>query len=244
MKRTIRCMIVDDEEMATRVIKAHLEMVPEFEVAGIFHSGVEAFLALDQMDIDVLFLDIQMPKITGLSMLKMLKKPPLTVLTTAHREYALDGYELEVVDYLLKPIGLSRFLQTVSRLKRLLTLQETPGTPTTTIPKAAAPDHVFLKTNRSFLRIPHTDILHIEALKNHIRVVTTQDSHISLISISEFESQLPANDFLRIHRSYIVHIHSVMRFDNHSITHQQGTLPIGRSYKEQVREVLAKRLIV
>lgn len=237
-------MIVDDEEIATRVISKHLEIVPDFKVVGIYHSAVEAFLAIDQLEVDVLFLDIQMPKITGLSMLKMLKKPPLTVITTAHREYALDGYELEVVDYLLKPIGLSRFLQTINRLKRMLQVPDSgvPIEPALS-PVPSSSEYIFIKTERSFQRIDFQSILHIEAIKNHIRVVTTEGNFISLQSLSEFEAQLPIEEFLRIHRSYIININQVARFDKHSIAHNQQTLPIGRSYKEQVREVLSRKLI-
>ena len=148
MKPKLKCMIVDDEEMATRVIESHLAHVEELELVGIYHSGVEAYLALDQLEVDVLFLDIQMPKMTGLSLLKRRKNPPLTVLTTAHRDYALDGFDLDVVDYLLKPIGIERFLQTVSKLRRLL---EGRGDKTPNAVSSPIKDHLFIKANRHFV---------------------------------------------------------------------------------------------
>ncbi|GAA4274792.1 LytTR family DNA-binding domain-containing protein [Aquimarina gracilis] len=248
MSREINCIIIDDEEMATKVIAKHLENVPGFKIVGIFHSAVEAFLVIDDLRVDVMFLDIQMPKMTGLSMLKMLKKQPLTVLTTAHREYALEGFQLEVVDYLLKPIGLDRFLQTISRIKRLVnTTDQITNTEKEekekVIENSEALDHVFIKSERSFLKIDFSSILQVEAIKNHIKIVTTKETHISLMPISEFETKLPAHDFIRVHRSYIINMAHVKRFDNNSVTNDNGVVPIGRSYKEIARELLTKRLI-
>ncbi|MBQ4822371.1 LytTR family DNA-binding domain-containing protein [Aquimarina sp. MMG016] len=249
MKNTVNCIIIDDEEMATKVIASHLEYVPEFTIVGIYHSAVEAFLAVENLEVDVMFLDIQMPKITGLSMLKMLKKQPLTVLTTAHREYALEGFELEVVDYLLKPIGLQRFLQTISKLKRMLstntnTLPQDQSIQENSITETTENEpHIFIKSERAFVKIVFATILQVEAIKNHIKIVTTQGTHITLMPISEFENKLPPNDFIRIHRSFIINIHHVVRFDNHNVTNRNGVFPIGRSYKEISREVLNKRLI-
>lgn len=248
MNKKINCIIIDDEEMATKVIEKHLENVPDFKIVGIFHSAVEAFLVVEDLEVDVLFLDIQMPKMTGLSMLKLLKKQPLTVLTTAHREYAIEGYQLEVVDYLLKPIGLNRFLQTISRIKRLINKSDTPENDieiksAIKHKKTETLDHIFVKSERAFLKIDFSSILYIEAIKNHIKIVTTKGNHISLMPISEFETKLPPTDFIRIHRSYIINIDQVKRFDNHSVTNDGGVFPIGRSYKEIVRDLLTKRLI-
>ncbi|MEW7292993.1 LytR/AlgR family response regulator transcription factor [Aquimarina sp. 2304DJ70-9] len=248
MSKKINCIIIDDEEMATKVIAKHLENVPDFKIVGIFHSAVEAFLIIDDLEVDVLFLDIQMPKITGLSMLKMLKRQPLTVLTTAHREYAIEGFQLEVVDYLLKPIGLNRFLQTISRIKRLVSkndhqihIEKRETGIVSEDPETL--DHIFIKSERAFLKIDFSTILQIEAIKNHIKIVTTKGTHISLMPISEFEMKLPPHDFIRIHRSYIINTTHVKRFDNNSVTNDSGVFPIGRSYKEIARDLLNKRLL-
>ena len=236
-------MVVDDEEMATKVIQAHMDHIPDFEIVGIYHSAVEAFFALDSREIDVLFLDIQMPKITGLEMIKMLKHKPLTVLTTAHREYALEGFELEVVDYLMKPIGLHRFLQTISRIKKQLQLpvteeaQEAKELAPAIEPMIQTPQHIFVRTNRAYQKIDFETILHIESIKNHIKIVTLDDTYISLVALSEFAQELPSH-FLRIHRSFIVNTQHIQRFDHYAITHIQRELPIGRTYKEEVLEYL------
>lgn len=246
MRREITCLIVDDEEMATKVIEAHLAQIPGFRVAGVYHSAVEAFLTLESQQIDVLFLDIQMPKITGLDLIKMLQHKPLTVLTTAHREFALEGFELEVIDYLMKPIGLNRFLQTTSRLKKLLLprladdeVQE--ALPARPVPAAEPAQHIFIKTNRAYLKIDFAAILHIEAIKNHIKIVTGTETHISLMALSAVEQQLP-EQFLRVHRSYIVNQEHIIRFDSSFIRNQAGEIPIGKTYKEQVAETLHRLL--
>ncbi len=239
MNRQLKCIIVDDEEMATRVIEAHLTHIQELDLVGVYHSGVEAFLALDQMDVDVLFLDIQMPKMTGLSMLKMLKNPPLTVLTTAHRDYALDGFDLDVVDYLLKPIGIERFLQTVTKIRRLAEgIGEKPITTTSNTVK----DHLFIKANRSFVKIYFQELLYVEAIKNHVRITTTDASYISLISISDFLNKLPPQDFIRVHRSFITNIRHIDTYCSQHVIIRKATIPIGRSYKEEVRLQLRNSL--
>lgn len=253
MKTKLKCIIVDDEEMATKVIETHLAHIPDFEIVGVYHSAVEAFLALDNTSIDVLFLDIQMPKITGLDMIKMLKKKPLTVLTTAHREFALEGFDLEVVDYLMKPIGLSRFLQTISRLKKHFHLLEgkRKGTPSQfDMPnmvqqrKGASlkkTNHIFIKTNKAYQKIAFDVILHIEAVKNHIKIVTKTHTYFSLVSLSEFEHRLP-EQFLRVHRSFIINTLNILQFNNHSIQNDHNNIPIGRTYKDHTIEKLKQLL--
>ncbi len=242
----ITCFIVDDEEMATKVIESHLAHIPDFEIVGVYHSAVEAFLALNHVEVNVLFLDIQMPTVTGLEMLKMLKQQPLTVLTTAHREYALEGFELEVVDYLMKPIGLNRFLTTISRLKNRL--PSSKGTINQVVQaqqmdhvkkSSPSPKHIFVKTNRAYQKIDFDSILHIEAIKNHIKIITRSGYHISLISLSEFEQQLPKT-FLRVHRSFIVNTANMLKFDHYTIRNEKREVPIGRTYKENTLMVLKK----
>lgn len=243
----INCVIVDDEEMAAKVIESHLEHIPDFKVVGVFHSAVEAFLALDNLKVDVLFLDIQMPKLIGIDFIKMLKKKPLIVLTTAYREYALEGFELDVTDYLLKPIGLRRFLETASRLKTRLRSKDIntnvfPGK-TSSFDHGSTPppssDHMFIKSNRSYHKIEYSSILHVEAIKNHVKIVTATENYISLFALSEIEKNLSDN-FLRIHRSYIVNTNHITRFDSNCIENAKGQLSIGRTYKEVALNTLKK----
>lgn len=251
-----RCVIVDDEEMAIKILQTHLKQVPNYRVEAVYTNAVEAFLALESMEIDVLFLDIQMPQMTGLSMLKMLKQPPLTVLTTAHREYALEGYELEVVDYLLKPIGIKRFLQCISRLNDLLrlrhisntqeskdnTVPQPLNTPAPTSEENIKEDQIYIRSDRAFHKILLNTIIRVEAIKNHIRIYCTDQNYITLMPLSTFEEQLPVENFLRIHRSHIINLSHVEKFDNASVTLAGKSISIGRSYKSSVKPILEERL--
>jgi len=224
--KKLTCIIVDDEEMATRVIESHLEMVNDIDVVGVYHSGVEAFHILDKSKIDIMFLDIQMPKLTGLSMLKMLKNKPLTVLTTAHRDYAIEGFDLDVVDYLLKPISLERFLQTISKIRRL-------ASPDEKVEEDQA--YVFIKANREYHKVYFNEILTVEAIKNHIRIRLHDHSLITLMTLSDFESKMPDGQFARVHRSYLINLKHVSSYSSQSIDIQGQVVPVGRSYKDVVK---------
>lgn len=236
MKR-YNCLIVDDEEMATRVIASHLEHLQNFEVKGIYHSPVNAYLALEKEKIDVLFLDIQMPKMTGLAMLKMLKHKPLTILTTAHRDYALEGFELDVVDYLVKPIGLDRFLKSMMKVNRWLNAEHEMH-----VKSANHESYIMVKSDRKHVKLFYEDILYVEAVKNHIRIFTPSKSIISLIGISEFLEKLPPQDFLKIHRSYFVNVQHISSFDRNEVLVKGKALPIGRSFKETTQSFLSLHL--
>jgi len=226
MENKLKCIIVDDEEMATRVIESHLQLVDDIDIVGIYHSGVEAFHALDKSKIDVMFLDIQMPKLTGLSMLRMLKYKPLTVLTTAHRDYAIEGFDLDVVDYLLKPISLERFLQTISKIRRFTHEDRFVET---------EKGYIFIKANREYHKVFFDQILSVEAIKNHIRIRLADKNFISLMTLSDFQSKLPEDQFARVHRSYLVNLRAVTSFSSHSLDIQGHQIPIGRSYKEVLK---------
>ena len=233
-------MIVDDEAMAIKVIANHLEQIPDFELIGQFNNPVEAFQLLDSQGVDVLFLDIQMPEITGIAMLQMMKKPPLTVFTTAYREYALDGYALDVVDYLMKPIGFQRFLQTISRLReRTYTFDSTTKLSENNQKEL---DHLFIRTDRSYQKILFSDILHIESIRNHIKVVTQEASYLTMMAISEVEVKLPSF-FVRVHRSFIVNGFRLTRFSSHSVKHGKKEVPVGRSYKEEAMKKINELLL-
>jgi DNA-binding LytR/AlgR family response regulator len=228
-----KCLVVDDEEMATRVIVSHLEHLDNFEVSGIYHSPVNAYLALEKEKIDVLFLDIQMPKMTGLSMLKMLQQKPLTILTTAHRDYALEGFELDVVDYLVKPIGLDRFLKSMMKVNKWLNAEKEMH-----LKPQHNENYVMVKSDRRQIKLFFDDILYVEAIKNHIRIFTKDRSLISLIGISEFLDKLPQNQFIKIHRSYLINIRQISSFDKHEVIIKSKTLPVGRSFKDATRSFL------
>jgi two-component system LytT family response regulator len=231
----VRCLIVDDEPLAIRLIEKHIAQIESFEVVATCNTAMKAFEILNKESIDLLFLDIKMPSITGIDFLKSLKNPPQTIFTTAYRNYALESYDLDIVDYLLKPITFDRFFKAVERYFR-----ENPITPPPAPPsKAAAVDSfIIVKSGSKYHKIAVNTILYIESLKDYIKIHTKDNRIVSKYKISEIEKELADKVFLRVHRSYIVNITKVNAFTQHDIEIGAVEIPIGISYKGKVLEVL------
>jgi len=235
---TLRCLILDDEPIAITVIESHLKEFKDLEVVATCRSASEAFEVLQEQQIDLLFLDIEMPKLDGLTFLKSLKNPPLVLITTAHRNFALDGFELDVVDYLLKPIPLERLMQAIGKVRRLRAAQ-TYGNVKNSEPSA----HIFVKCDRENTKVNLADIRYVESLKNHIKIVTANKSLITMVSISEMEHRLPKNSFIRIHRSFLVNLGHVQNYTHTYLVIDRKSFPLGNAYKAKVLEVLDKNSI-
>jgi DNA-binding LytR/AlgR family response regulator len=238
----LKCIIVDDEEMAIRVIASHIDNIKELEIVGTYSNAIEAFAVLQKQEIDLIFLDIQMPKMNGLTMLRSLSKPPHIILTTAHREFALEGYDLSVMDYLLKPISFERFLKAVGKVLQAEKVQQTLPESPAQLSFGDAP-FIYIKSERQFVKILLNEILYVESLKNHVKIITQKETVISLITISEMEEKLPPQHFLRIHRSYIAAVSKIEKFTHTSIHIGKHELPIGEFYKEEVIKRLSHHLI-
>ncbi len=239
----MKCMIVDDEPMAIKVIENHLQHLEGLEVVATHHNAMDAMLFLQKNPVDLLFLDIQMPKMSGLSLLKTLNKKPHIVLTTAYRDYALEGYELDIIDYLLKPISFERFVKAIAKVYRLdqrLVSHPIVQAPSVTLTEAP---FIYIKCDRQNVKILLQDILYIESIKNHIRIFTPEKNYITLLTISQVEEKLPPQHFIRIHRSFIVAISKIDQFTNGQVTISEKTLPIGRHYKQEVMRRLNVNLI-
>ncbi|MEO0340440.1 MAG: LytTR family DNA-binding domain-containing protein [Bacteroidota bacterium] len=237
----MQCIIVDDEAMAIKVIESHMNHVDDLQLQATFTNAVEAFTYLQQHQIDILFLDIQMPKMSGLTLLKSLAKPPKVILTTAHRNFALESYELDVVDYLVKPIAFDRFLQAVGKVLRLLSKQSTPieiANPTES--KAA---FFYVKSDRQYIKVLLDEVLYMESLRNHLRIKTVNGDITTLMSISEMEGKLPPQHFIRIHRSFIIGIDKVERFTQSNLSIGDKTLPIGNHYRRAVLQRLEEHTL-
>jgi DNA-binding LytR/AlgR family response regulator len=233
----LSCLIVDDEPLAIEVIESHLEKIDNIRIAATCPNAIKAFEILQREKIDLLFLDIQMPKLTGLEFLKTIKNPPKVILTTAYRDYALDGYELDVVDYLLKPISFERFLKAIGKV---YDMKEEPESVQES--DELSQDHsIFLKADKKMVKILLKDILYIESLKDYVRVKTPQKEIISYQKISYLEEILPHEMFIRIHRSFIVAIDKIEAFSSSSIELPGKNLPIGRLYKNQVQAKLSSK---
>ncbi len=239
----MRCLIVDDEPLAIKVIENHLKEFGGFEVVGKSRSALQAFNILEKTEVDLLFLDIEMPKLDGLSFLKALNNPPLVILTTAHRDFALEGYNMDVVDYLLKPIALERFMQAISKAQRIFDASESkPGK--SDVPNNKSTNrHIYIKENRENVRVELNAILYIESIKNHIKIVTEKRTYLTMVSIGDMETKVPSAIFIRIHRSFIVNLNAIQNYTNSYIVINKKSFPIGNNYKEKVLKNLDKNRI-
>ena len=234
MNQSIKCLIVDDEPLAIDIIKGYIAQVPQLELVASCTNAMKAFQILNQQPIDLIFLDIEMPDINGINFIKSLAQPPAVILTTAYREYAIESYEIEVVDYLLKPISFSRFFKAVARYLKLTT-----GNPVSTegsaAPKTAG--SIYIYSNKKNIKVYFDEILYIESIKDYIRIHTTDQRIISKDTISRYENLLP-DVFLRVHRSFIVNSSKITAFTNHDIEIGNKEIPIGTSYKSKVMDWL------
>lgn len=227
-----RCVIIDDEPIARSVIKKHLENIPNINVIAECRNAMEAISVLQKDKVDLMFLDIQMPKLTGLDFLKTLKNPPKVIIVTAYRDFAIEGYELDVIDYLLKPVSFERFLKAMNKYfenndSRPILLSDDR--------QSLSPDlFIYVKENKKVQKIYLKDILYIESLKEYIRIHTYSNKIVTKVQIGYIEKQLPQDHFLRIHKSLIVGLLHVTAFTSHSIEIGDIELPLSRSYKESV----------
>lgn len=216
----MRTLVVDDEPLAREGLAGYVKQTPGLTLVGQSQSAPEALQVLQEEAIDLLLLDINMPQMTGLELIRTLSNPPLVILTTAYREYALEGYELNVVDYLLKPISLARFLQAIEKAKARLPQQD--GT------KA-----FFVKQDHKVIRIKFEEVLFVEGLKDYLQIYTEQAKHLVLLSMKQAEAQLPES-FLRTHRSYIVNKAKVDALEGNQVLIGAHKIPIARQHKEAV----------
>jgi DNA-binding LytR/AlgR family response regulator len=228
------CLIVEDEPLAAEVLKDYILQVPFLQLKGICTDALYAMDLLQKEKTDLMFLDIHLPKLKGLDFIRTLKKPPQIIITSAYQEYALQGYELNVVDYLLKPIEFSRFLTAVNKVKERDTTDAAP------IATAAERAALFFNVSKKRVKVYIDDILFIESLKEYIRITTKDRSILTKFQLGQIEEMLAKNGFLRIHRSFLVAKNKVDAFSATDVEIAGKQIPIGRSYKEQVMEVLDK----
>ncbi|WP_432412470.1 LytR/AlgR family response regulator transcription factor [Rasiella sp. SM2506] len=225
----ITCLIIDDEPLAIQVIKAHLDKIPGIEIISTFQNPVEALDMIKSTKIDLIFLDIEMPLLSGIEFLKTLQHPPKVIFTTAYRNYATESYELDVVDYLLKPISFTRFFKAINKYKNLVNI----NTVEATVKEEESNNHVYVNANKKFIKLNFNDILYVESIKDYVKVYLHDKSVITKDSISNFEYKLP-NEFLRIHRSFIVNTNKVTAFTKVDVEIGKREIPIGASYKDTV----------
>jgi DNA-binding LytR/AlgR family response regulator len=234
MKMT--CIIIDDEPLARKGLREYISDVEFLQLAGDFDNPLKAMDTLINQKIHLIFLDIQMPKITGLEFLKSLAKPPIVIFTTAYPQYAVDGFELNAADYLLKPFSFDRFWKAVIKAR---TLYETANG-ISLQPIIIEADHFFIKTDNKLVKINYSDILYVEALQNYIAVHTLNKRHITYLTFKSIEESLPQHIFIKVHKSYLVALSKVESIEGNEILIGTHHIPISRTMKEEVMEKILK----
>jgi DNA-binding LytR/AlgR family response regulator len=237
----IRCLIIDDEPLAIKLIRTHLSKLECFEVAGECRNALKAIEFLRNEKIDLMFLDINMPEITGLDFLKTISNPPYVIITTAYREYAVDGYDLDVVDFLLKPISFERFLKAINRFCSRVK----PGIANTPEISREVNEKRFIhiQDGKNIFKLLFDDLLYFEGYGEYVKVITTGKTYIVRESLTDFENRLAADSFLRIHKSYIVNLQKVKGFSTIHVLLNDNELPIGRIYRERAMGILKKESV-
>jgi DNA-binding LytR/AlgR family response regulator len=230
----ISCIIIEDERLAQDVIKSHLQKAGKFKLLGVYRNAPEAKEALENLQVDLMFLDIQLPGMTGLAFLRSLSNPPLVVFTTAYPEYALESYEFNVIDYLVKPISYERFSKTIGKI-----IDGNIFKTTTPDIKSFQRDHIFIRSNSKFFRVSFSDIIYIEGMKDYLKIHTTEHVIVTHQTMGEMENILPSNQFIRIHKSYVVAVAHIKAVFGNSVDMAKTLLPIGLNYKEAVMSFIA-----
>jgi DNA-binding LytR/AlgR family response regulator len=226
----LRCLIVDDEPLSLDVLERFIAEVPGLQLAGRCQDAFEAMEVLHKSAVDLIFLDINMPRLSGLNMVKSMDNLPEVVFTTAYPEFAVDGFELDVLDYLVKPIAFERFVKTISKAEAKLQRSFEVG--------VAEQDFVMIKSNKKLFRIALSAILYIQSMGDFLKVVTEDKTYISSETLRIMETQLPAKKFCRIHKSYIISVGAVQYIEGNQLKIGKEILPIGATYKDQLQKAL------
>ncbi len=236
MSNKVKCIIVDDEPVAREIVKSFVGKIHNLELVSLCKNASEALEVLNRESIDLLFLDINMPEISGLSLAKSIHHKTKVIFTTAYREYAIEGFDLQVVDYLLKPIAFDRFLKAVQKYFDLHAAKEIQ---IKQVKVQEENNFIFVRSDRKMVKVRFDEILYIESLSDYVKIYTKEQVIVTRETISNIESKLPSKNFLRTHRSYIASIQEINSYTNEFVEIQKKAIPISRSYKESVLKKLA-----
>ena len=223
----IRCIIIEDEPLAVKVLSDYISQVPFLDLQETFKDAILATNYLRENTTDLIFLDIHLPKLKGMAFLKTLSDPPAVIITTAYHQYAVEGFELNVTDYLLKPFEFERFLSAVNKVRTAQSDKNIQA-------EAGDRDYLFLNVQKKKVKILFSDIVYIESQREYIRIVTTKKEYLSKLSTHEIEDLLPSNLFKRIHRSFIVSVKKIESFTAEEVEVNGVTIPVGRGYKDVI----------
>lgn len=232
----LRCIIVDDEPIARKILREFVEQVSFLELSGQFENALKAQAFLEKNPADLILLDIQMPRLSGLAWLKRAPVQPLVILTTAYPDYALEGYELNILDYLLKPIAFNRFLKAVQKAKEYMELRSPSTSPALT-------SFIFVRSEKRIEKIELKDILYIESMGNYVHIFTEAKKIMAYLTLKGIESQLPVTDFMKIHQSFLVPVGKIEAIEGNQVSIKNKLLPISRNYREAVMRLVDQRLL-
>ncbi|MBK7872965.1 MAG: response regulator transcription factor [Saprospiraceae bacterium] len=230
---TIKTLLVDDEYLALNLLEEFTRQVPDLEIVDKVKSPMKALDILNQTSVDLLFLDIQMPTLSGNNLLKTLKNPPITIFTTAYNDYAIEAFELNVIDYLLKPFSFERFLQAVNKAKEQLHFRQNEAA---IVLPSTSRDFFSIKVDGKIVKVYFDDILFIEGLKEYVRIVCRDARLVTLESLKNLEDLLPTENFIRVHKSYIIAKNKVQSLDGNLLEINKYKIPISRSKRDEVVE--------
>lgn len=226
----IKCLLVDDEPLAIKVIQNYLTNFVDFEVVGTFYNPLEALDFINTTSVDVVFLDINMPMMTGFELISLIESKTKVVITTAFREFAAESYDLDVLDYLVKPIPLPRFIKCINKITTEYHLKNNIKVET-----SKGDSHIFIKVDKKMMKINMEEILFVEGMKEYIKVVTPDKTYITHKSLTSLSEELPAERFIRIHKSYVIALDKVKSIEGNRIQIASYTIPIGRNYSKEVK---------
>lgn len=234
----INVLIVDDEPLAQEVLEAHVSRISDLHLVKKCSNAIEAKEALLEHSIDLMFLDIQMPQVTGIDFLKSLDNPPLVIFTTAYSNYAVEGFDLNALDYLLKPVSFDRFSKAVDKAKEQLSLRKAPEIEQSDV------DHIYVKSDKKLIRVKYSDIIYIEGLKDYVIIRMDAGRIITLQTMKSLEEKLPSKIFRRIHRSFIVSVDKIQAVEGNMIEilekGQAKHLPIGKNYRDELLDLIER----
>ncbi|MFT6810699.1 MAG: DNA-binding LytR/AlgR family response regulator [Saprospiraceae bacterium] len=236
----LNCQIIDDEELAITLLENYIGRLPNLKLIGAYSNPIEALQLLQNQSIDLIFLDIQMPEINGTDFLKTLAQKPMVVFTTAYSEHAIEGCELNIVDYLLKPFSFERFVQAINKASTLAQLrtQSKAGNPLSTDPPMEDKKYILVKSEHKVHRIRYDDINYIQSMREYVAYYTPSGRILSLSSLKKLETDLPENKFIRIHKSFIISKSKVSTLEGNMVHINKEKIPIGASYREEVLKSL------
>lgn len=232
----LKCIITDDEPLSTEGLSKYLEVIDYLELVAVAQNPLELNKLLESQPVDLIFLDIQMPFMTGLDFLKIKTSLPMVILITAYSDYAIEGFQLDVIDYLLKPVTFTRFLKATNKAKDYYILKNHKTESAVT----AAPDYVFIKCENKYEKIQIGEILFVQSLQNYVMIYTTNSKFMTLLPLKTVETYLDNGKFLRVHKSYLVAIAKIDSIDGNDIRIQQHNIPISRNLRDEVIEVVVK----